>query len=68
MVTYVKAYRRSSATTEYHEFADRTHFIIGQSGWQGVADHALDWVRDQELLTQREARRVVRELHARQVA
>jgi pimeloyl-ACP methyl ester carboxylesterase len=64
----VRAYRHSTATTEYHEFADRTHFIIGQSGWQEVANYALDWVRDQELLTQREARRIVRELHARQVA
>jgi len=64
----VRAYRRSTATTEYHEFADRTHFIIGQSGWQEVANYALDWVRDQEVLTQREAHRMVRELHARRVA
>jgi pimeloyl-ACP methyl ester carboxylesterase len=64
----VRAYRRSSAITEYKEFADRTHFIIGQSGWQEVANYALDWVRDQELLTQREARRVVREMQSRQVA
>jgi pimeloyl-ACP methyl ester carboxylesterase len=64
----VRAYRRSTATTEYREFADRTHFIVGQSGWQEVANYALDWVREQELLTQREARRVVRELHAREVA
>lgn len=64
----VRAYRHSTATTEYHEFAERTHFIIGQSGWQEVANYALDWVRDQETLTQREARRMVRELHARQVA
>jgi alpha-beta hydrolase superfamily lysophospholipase len=64
----VRAYRHSAATTEYHEFPERTHFIIGQSGWQEVANYALDWVRDQELLTQREARRVVRELHVRQVA
>jgi len=64
----VKAYRRSTATTEYKEFQDRTHFIIGQSGWEEVANYALDWVRDQEVLTQREARRVVRALHVRQVA
>ncbi len=64
----VRAYRRSAATTAYHEFPDRTHFIIGQSGWQEVANYALDWVRDQELLVQREARRVVRAMHARQVA
>jgi len=64
----VRAYRHSTAVTEYKEFADRTHFIVGQSGWQEVANYALDWVRDQELLTQRTARRVVREMQARQVA
>ena len=64
----VRAYRHSTATTEYKEFADRTHFIIGQSGWEEVANYALDWVRDQEVLMQREARRVVRELQARRVA
>ncbi len=64
----VRAYRDSIATTDYKEFQGRTHFIIAQSGWQEVANYALDWVRDQELLKQREARRIVRELHARQVA
>jgi pimeloyl-ACP methyl ester carboxylesterase len=64
----VRAYRDSIATTEYQEFPGRTHFLIAQGGWLEVADYALDWVRDQELLKQREARRIVRELHARQVA
>jgi len=64
----VRAYRDSIAATEYREFPGRTHFIIAQSGWQEVADYAIDWVRDQEMLKQREARRIVRELHARQVA
>jgi pimeloyl-ACP methyl ester carboxylesterase len=64
----VRAYRESIATTEYKEFPGRTHFVIAQSGWQEVAEHALSWARDQELLQQREARRIVRELHARQVA
>lgn len=63
-----RAYRHSLATTEYREFPGRTHFIIAQRGWQEVASHALDWVHDQELLQQREARRVVREMQARQVA
>ena len=63
-----RTYRDSLATTEYREFPGRTHFIIAQSGWQEVADFALTWARDQETLLQREARRVVRELHARQVA
>jgi pimeloyl-ACP methyl ester carboxylesterase len=63
-----RAYRNSLATTEYKEFPGRTHFIVAQSGWREVAGFAIDWVRDQELLKQREARRVVREMHARQVA
>ncbi len=64
----VRAYRNSLATTEYSEFPGRTHFLIAQPGWQQVADYALDWVREQELLQTREARRIVREMHARQVA
>ena len=64
----VRAYRDSIATTEYKEFPGCTHFMIAQRGWQEVADYALAWVHDQELLKQREARRIVRELHARQVA
>jgi pimeloyl-ACP methyl ester carboxylesterase len=64
----VRAYRNSLATTEYREFRGRTHCLIAQRGWQEVADYAIDWVRDQELLKKREARRIVREMHARQVA
>ena len=63
-----RAYRDSLAITEYREFPGRTHFIIAQDAWQEVADYALRWARDQELLLRREARRMVRELHARQVA
>ena len=61
----VRAYRKSTAITEYKEFPERTHFIIGQSGWQEVANFALDWARDQELLVQREQRRITREVNAR---
>jgi signal transduction histidine kinase len=56
------------AVTEYKEFPGRTHFIIGQSGWEEVADYVLDWARDQELIVERERRRIAREVHARQVA
>jgi alpha-beta hydrolase superfamily lysophospholipase len=68
----VRAYRKSAAVTEYKEFQDRTHFIIGQSGWQEVANFALDWARDQALLVEREQRRIAREVssrgHSRRVA
>ena len=61
----VRAYRHSTATTEYKEFPDRTHFIIAQSGWQEVATCALDWARDQELQVVREQRRIAREIKVR---
>ncbi|MFD5065278.1 alpha/beta hydrolase [Streptomyces sp. NPDC058394] len=38
-----RLYRKSSAITDYHEFPRRSHFIIGQDGWQEVADYALEW-------------------------
>ncbi len=63
-----RLYRKSSAVTEYREFAGRTHFMIGQDGWQELADHALGWARDQQLLRERERRRVARELRARRAA
>jgi pimeloyl-ACP methyl ester carboxylesterase len=31
------------ATTEYMMFPGRTHYILGQPGWEQVADFALDW-------------------------
>ncbi len=58
----VKAYRHSTATTEYKEFADRTHFIVAQSGWQEVASYALDWARDQEMIIEREQKRIARQV------
>lgn len=38
-----RKYRHSPAVTEYKEFAGRSHFIIGETGWEQVADYALDW-------------------------
>ncbi|MFJ3403745.1 hypothetical protein [Promicromonospora sp. NPDC090134] len=41
----VKKYRRteSSAVVEYKEFPGRTHRMVGQGGWEEIADFALDW-------------------------
>jgi pimeloyl-ACP methyl ester carboxylesterase len=36
-------YRKSKAVTDYREFPNRSHYILGQEGWQEVADAALDW-------------------------
>ncbi|RYD47356.1 MAG: alpha/beta hydrolase [Verrucomicrobiaceae bacterium] len=38
-----RKYRNSPAVTEYKEFPGRSHFIIGEKGWEEVADHALSW-------------------------
>jgi pimeloyl-ACP methyl ester carboxylesterase len=39
-------YRKSTAVTDYQEFPGRSHFIIGQKGWQEVADYALNWAEE----------------------
>jgi pimeloyl-ACP methyl ester carboxylesterase len=41
-----KHYRTSDAITEYKEFPGRSHFIIGQEGWEEVADYALNWAAE----------------------
>lgn len=38
-----KLFADSEAITEYREFPDRTHWTIGQDGWESVADYALEW-------------------------
>ena len=38
--------QKSDALTEYKEFPDRSHFTVGQAGWEEVADYALDWARE----------------------
>jgi alpha-beta hydrolase superfamily lysophospholipase len=38
--------RKSQAVTEYKEFPDRSHFTVGQPGWEEVADYALDWASE----------------------
>jgi pimeloyl-ACP methyl ester carboxylesterase len=37
-------YAKSPKPAELQQFAGRTHFIIGQKGWEEVADFALDWI------------------------
>jgi len=38
-----KLFAKSNAITEYREFPERTHFTLGQPGWEELADFALDW-------------------------
>ena len=39
----VKHYRHTRAVTDYKEFPGRSHFTVGQDGWEEVADYALEW-------------------------
>jgi pimeloyl-ACP methyl ester carboxylesterase len=41
--TIAKLQHRSKSITAYKEFTGRSHFILGQPGWEEVADFALDW-------------------------
>ncbi|GAA2216847.1 alpha/beta hydrolase [Micromonospora olivasterospora] len=36
-------YQKSRAITYYHGFPGRSHFTVGEPGWEQVADYALDW-------------------------
>jgi alpha-beta hydrolase superfamily lysophospholipase len=39
-------YRHSEAPTEFKEFPGRSHYTLGQEGWEEVADYALDWAME----------------------
>ena len=48
-------YKKSRAVTEYKEFAERSHFTLGQKGWEDVADFALDWAAKNAMSHPRQA-------------
>jgi pimeloyl-ACP methyl ester carboxylesterase len=39
----VKHYRHVKTVTDYREFPGRSHYTVGQDGWEEVADYALEW-------------------------
>jgi hypothetical protein len=41
-------YRQSASVTNFKEFSGRTHFTIGQKGWEEVAGFAMAWLDQQE--------------------
>jgi len=38
-----KLQRRSLAKTEIAEYPERSHYIVGEPGWEEVCDHAISW-------------------------
>jgi len=47
--TNYRRYRNSPSVTDFKEFAGRCHFLIGQKGWEEVADYVLDWLKGKGL-------------------
>ncbi|OCX52117.1 hypothetical protein BEL04_11520 [Mucilaginibacter sp. PPCGB 2223] len=39
-----KKYSHHQSVTDYKEFAGRNHFVLGQPGWQELADFILNWL------------------------
>jgi alpha-beta hydrolase superfamily lysophospholipase len=39
-------YRKSKAVTDFKEYPDRSHYTVGQPGWEDVADYALQWAEE----------------------
>ncbi len=44
-----KLYHKSAAVTDLREFADKGHSLALDSGWRGVADVVLAWLREKSL-------------------
>ena len=47
--TNYKKFKRSASITDFKEFAGRTHFIIGQPGWEEVADYVAAWLKEKKV-------------------
>lgn len=45
--------RGSDAMVAYAEFAGRSHFTIGEPGWQDVADYALSWAEKPQAIDEK---------------
>jgi alpha-beta hydrolase superfamily lysophospholipase len=44
-------YRKSNAITDYKEFPERSHYTLGEPGWEDVADYALEWASGHAAVT-----------------
>jgi len=46
-----KRYEKSEAVTEYREFPGRSHYTIGQPGWEEIADYAIEWAEQHAVVS-----------------
>ena len=42
----LKHYRHTRSVTDYKELPGRSHYTVGQEGWEEVADYALEWATE----------------------
>ena len=42
-------YTNSASVTDFIEFPGRTHFLIGQPGWEEIAESCLTWLKKQNI-------------------
>jgi alpha-beta hydrolase superfamily lysophospholipase len=42
-------YHKSTAVTEYKEYPGRSHYTVGEDGWEEVADYALTWATEKAI-------------------
>ena len=47
---------KSKAITAYKEFPGRSHYTLGQAGWEEVADYALDWALEASIAARASSR------------
>lgn len=45
--TNYEKYKASPSVTDFKEFAERNHFLLGQKGWEEIADYVLGWLSKQ---------------------
>ncbi len=44
--TNYRKYQNAESTTDFKEYPGRDHFVIGERGWQEVADFVLAWLEE----------------------
>ncbi len=42
--TNYEKYKEGASVTDFKEFPGRNHFILGQRGWEEVADYCIEWI------------------------
>jgi pimeloyl-ACP methyl ester carboxylesterase len=42
--TNYNRYKASASITDFKQFAGRDHFVIGEKGWEEVADYCVQWL------------------------